>query len=114
MDARPPEFVSEPIRPVGAARDTASMARGEPGLPSGFAWRGREYHVVRIEERWKASGTEGGRADGERYLRRHYYRLHVSDGSHWVVYFVRQARAGTGRQRWFLYSIEGRPDRDSG
>ena len=34
------EFVSEAIQPVVGTTDTAGMARGGPGLPRRFVWRG--------------------------------------------------------------------------
>ncbi|MBN2445161.1 MAG: cytoplasmic protein [Phycisphaerae bacterium] len=99
------EFVSEPIEPVAGTFDTAAMARGEPGLPAGFLWHGEKFDVLERLETWKQSSPEGGRHDAEVYLRRHYYRLRMSDGAIWTVYFTRQARAGgSPRRRWFLYS----------
>jgi Family of unknown function (DUF6504) len=98
------EFVSEPLRPAGP-RDTAAMGRGEPGLPAAFEWRGRRFDVLSTQAAWKESSPEGRRAGNEVYLRRHCYRLRMSDGSVWSVYFTRQApRGGSARQRWFLYS----------
>ncbi|MGE0480305.1 MAG: DUF6504 family protein [Phycisphaerae bacterium] len=98
----PGEFISEPVIPCGAV-DTAAMARGEPGLPAAFEWRGDRFEIVEVLGAWKESSREGGRATGELYLRRHYYRLRVSDGTIWQVYFVRQApRTGSPRRRWFL------------
>lgn len=83
------------------------MAAGLPGLPAAFVWRQATWAVVERLEAWKQSAPEGGRADGERYLRRHYFRLRVSDGSVWTVYFVRQApKSVSPKRRWFLYAIE--------
>ncbi|MBN1513666.1 MAG: cytoplasmic protein [Phycisphaerae bacterium] len=102
-----PELISEPITPLAGPKDAAAMARGEPGLPLGFTWRGREYRIADVLERWKQTGREGSRADGEVYVRRHAYRLRMNDGAEWSVYFVRQTpRSGSARRRWFLYSIE--------
>lgn len=100
------QFISEPIRPLPGGFDTAAMAAGLPGLPRGFLWRGREHVVAARLEAWKQSAPEGGRAGGELYLRRHYHRLRMADGTVWTVYFTRQAaRGGSPRRRWFLYSI---------
>ncbi len=108
------EFLSEPITPVGAF-DTAAMARGLPGLPQSVRWREQVFEVATALGTWKQSAPEGGRAGGELYLRRHYFRLRMSDGAIWTVYFTRQPLRGrrrttTGRtaaaQRWFLYSRE--------
>jgi hypothetical protein len=100
------EFVSEPITPLPGAFDTHAMAAGLPGLPAGFTWRGQAYEVAQVVQRWKKSAPEGGRPGGERYLRRHYFRLCMRDGTDWVVYFMRQApRSGAIKARWFLYRI---------
>jgi hypothetical protein len=102
-----PEFVSEPITPHAGTFDAAAMATGLPGLPRGFTWRGAAYRIDEQLETWKASAPEGGRPGGERYLRRHYFRLRMSDGAVWTVYFVRQApRSGPAKLRWFLYLVE--------
>ncbi len=99
------EFVSESISPIAGTSDTLAMARGEPGLPSGFTWRGVAYTVERTMSAWKLSTREGG--VGELYLRRHYYKLRMIDGAMWTVYFTRQTpRSGPPRRRWFLYTID--------
>lgn len=101
------EFISDPIEPHGGDFDTAAMARGEPGLPSEFKWRGEVYGVAERLRGWKESGRERGRAKGEIYLRRHYYELRMTDGSVWTVYFIRQPSSSrASRNRWFLYSRE--------
>ena len=105
------EFISEPITPVGGRFDTAAMGRGEPGLPREFVWRGQTYGVAEKLDQWKQSSAEGGRAGGELYLRRHCYKLRMSDGSVWTIYFERQAPhspdksgcAKSAKRRWFLY-----------
>ena len=101
------EFVSEPLTPKQGTFNTARMAKGEPGLPSGFTWRDRSLDVVEVLEAWKHSSREGGHAKGELYLRRHYYRLRMSDGQVWTVYFTRQSPAsGSAKARWFLYTVD--------
>ncbi|MBU0640491.1 MAG: hypothetical protein KKB50_16635 [Planctomycetes bacterium] len=101
------DFISEPIVPQTHTGDTAAMGRGEPGLPRAFAWREAVSSVVETLQGWKQSQPEGGRPGGERYLRRHYYRLRMSDDSIWTVYFIRHTpKSGSPKQRWFLYSIE--------
>jgi hypothetical protein len=97
------ELISEPITPHARTFDTSSMGRGEPGLPSAFTWRGELFDVLERREAWKMSSREGG--VGELYLRRHYYKLRMSDESVWTVYFVRQTpRSGDPKSRWFLYT----------
>lgn len=105
------ELISEPIYSDNATFDTVAMARGEPGLPRSFVWRKRSYEIIAVVKKWKTSEREGG--SGELYLRRHYFRLKMDDGSHWTVYFVRQApRSGNAKSRisrisrWFLYTVE--------
>ena len=101
------EFVSEPIKPCKGRFDAPAMARGEPGLPSGFQLRDVSYNIVQRIEQWKHSERESGRARGELYLRRHYYKLRMSDESVWTVYFTRQPlSSGSVKDRWFLYTIE--------
>jgi hypothetical protein len=113
------ELISEPITPRTGTFDTARMGRGEPGLPTGFAWRGLNVDIVEELSAWKQSSREGGDA-GDLYLRRHYFKLRMADGSIWTVYFVRQTpRSGDPKSRWFLYSVERRtrsapPDLDAG
>ncbi len=107
------EFLSEPIAPLGGF-DTAAMARGLPGLPAAFLWREQECRIAATLGTWKQAAPEGGRPGGELYLRRHYFRLRMSDNSIWTVYFTRQPPRGGRRKagrpgsapRWFLYSRE--------
>jgi hypothetical protein len=101
------QFVSEPIQPRRQTFDLGSMGRGEPGLPRGFTWRGHSYEIAEKIKAWKHSEPEGGRSAGQRYLRRHYYRLRMSDGSIWTVYFTRQPPgSGPAKSRWFLYTVD--------
>ena len=107
------ELISEPITPRRGTFDSARMARGEPGIPRGFKWRGRSAEVSKVVRAWKQSLRDGGRADGDLYLRRHYYTLRMDDASVWTVYFVRQTpRSGNPKKRWFLYTVE-RAETDS-
>jgi len=102
-----PELISEPITPLAGTFDASAMGRGEPGLPAGFTWRGETARIVAVLEAWKQSSRESGRAGGQLYLRRHCYRLRMSDDAVWTVYFVRQTpRSGSPKQRWFLYTLE--------
>ena len=102
-----PELVSESIKPHAGTADTARMGLGEPGLPTGFDWRGESFAVDELLSAWKHSSREGSHAQGELYLRRHYYRLRMSDKTVWTVYLLRQApKSGSAKKRWFLYSVE--------
>ncbi len=101
------EFVSEPIRPDRGAADAGAMSRGLAGLPAGFTWRDRHYSVGAVLEDWKRSEAEGGRADSERYYRKHYYRIRTECGVTMTIYFVRKVKPGEhAKQRWWLYSIQ--------
>ncbi len=99
-------FVCEPIKPAGVF-DASRMARGEPGLPTAFEWRDDTYRVAQVLESWKSTGpcTHGS---GEVYLRKHWYRVLVDDGSSWVIYFDRKARSrAQAHVRWHLYTRRG-------
>ncbi len=101
------ELISESIVPRAGTFDAERMGRGEPGLPDGFTWRSQSFDVVELLEAWKHSSREGARAGGELYLRRHYFKLRMSDDRVWTVYFVRQTpRSGDAKKRWFLYTTE--------
>ena len=88
------ELVSEAIEPLGAG-DPGPMGRGEPGLPGGFRWRGRDCRIARVLSR----GRETGPCSGETYVRRHIFTLEMDDGSVWLVYIPRQPPF-----RWYLKS----------
>jgi len=99
------QFVGEEIRPTAGAIGTRGMTRREPGLPRRFTWRGDQYEVARMLEKWKETGpcTSGGT---ERYVRKHWYRLRTTAGQEMVVYFERQARRGSRpAARWWLYAL---------
>ena len=101
------ELISEPITPRAGTSDAVRMGMGEPGLPTGFDWRGVSLDVVETLSAWKHSSREGAHAGGDLYLRRHYYKLRMSDGAIWTVYFVRQSpKSGNAKSRWFLYTVE--------
>lgn len=99
------ELISEPLEPVPGTFDTVRMSQGLPGLPSGFTWRGTMRQIAEELQSWKDSQREGG--SGELYLRRHYHRLRMDDGTVWTIYFTRQTpKSGSPKKRWFLYTIE--------
>lgn len=106
------ELISEAITPDPGTFDAAAMARGEPGLPTGFTWRGRHYAITERLASWKHSEAED-HARGERYYRKHYYRVRTDGGEVMTLYAVRHVKAGQNpRKRWWLYTIE-RPPGDS-
>jgi Family of unknown function (DUF6504) len=103
-------FVSEPLKPLAGTFDTSRMSMGEPGLPQKFQWRKRELVVAEIIETWKEYG-DCKHGSGERYLRKHAFRLKTSDNAVIRVYFQRSFGRSSGRvvSRWWLHSIEELP-----
>lgn len=100
------EFVSEQVEPDAGTFDAAAMARGQPGLPTGFTWRGRHYSIVEVLEDWKVSEREYHRR-GQAYYRKHYWRVRVDSGEVMTIYAVRHVKPGENpKRRWWLYSIQ--------
>ena len=100
------QFVSEPIVPVAGTARARDMARGEPGLPARFTWRGAEYRLAGVIRRWKTSGP-CHHGSGEMYLRRHWYRILTDPPAVMTLYCERQARRGLrAKSRWFLYTVQ--------
>jgi phosphoribosylglycinamide formyltransferase-1 len=99
-------FVSEVVTPLEASFDTAGMATGAPGLPRRFRWRKEVLEVVEVLGSWKECGdcTHGS---GERYVRRHGYRVRVMDGRVLRMVFQRHfGRSRASRARWWIQSVE--------
>jgi len=100
-------FVSEPLTPVDASFDTAMMSAGEPGLPQIFRWRKKEWRVAKVLESWKEHG-DCAHGSGERYVRKHVYRVRTING--WVLRLYFQRSFGRGKfrikSRWWVHSIE--------
>lgn len=97
------KFVSERIVPARGTFDATRLARGEPGLPTSFTWRGQRHEWRAILETGKLATPE---FSGELYVRRHEWTLLMDDGSTWEIYMLRQmpkSPGGTSRAaRWFL------------
>ena len=99
-----PSRVLTPLEPVQvdpSSYDTASMARGEPGIPRRFTWRGETFEITEILEGTRETGA-CHHGSGERYVRRHVTRARTSDGS---VVTLAGERAPRG-PRWILRRIE--------
>ena len=99
------DFISEPIQPVPGTFDTRAMAAGEPGLPARFTWRGSEYSIDRVLEKWKETSRCRSGAD-EQYVRKHWFKIRTTGGHEMKIYFDRQPR--TTREptrRWWLYTV---------
>jgi len=105
------QFVGEPVAPVPATGDARMMARGGPGLPRQFTWRGTTYEVEAVLETHRTLGpcTSGS---GEQYVRKHWYEVQTASGARMKLYFERQPRPGKSkRARWWLFTTE---DSDAG
>ena len=104
------QFISEPIDPEAGSFSLELMARGLASLPAAFTWRRRRFEILECLDHAKVSAPEGGKAGGERYLRRQVFNVRLDTGQRATLYVERQARRGasprSARRRWFLYSIE--------
>jgi phosphoribosylglycinamide formyltransferase-1 len=98
------QFVSEPLKP-DRSFDTAAMAEGAPGLPSKFRWRKTDLVVAEVLERGKEFGdcTHGS---GERYVRRHVWRIRTADGRVARISFQRSFGKARPAARWWLHGFE--------
>jgi hypothetical protein len=82
--------------------DARRMARGEPGVPARFDWRGRTYVVAEVlEARREVENYSGGAKDG--YVRRHAVRVRVESGE---VMLLSASRGVGGAARWILRHVE--------
>jgi hypothetical protein len=106
------QFISEPVMPDAGTFDAASLARGEPGLPTGFTWRGTHYAITDCLESWKESVAENHAPGGERYYRKRFFRVRVSSGEIMTLYCLRHTgpSAGAQKKRWWLYTIDARDE----
>ena len=107
---RASSFVSEPITVLDTSFDPAGMALGEPGLPHKFRWRKKAYEVSQVLEKWREFG-DCTHNSGERYVRKHSYRVRTSDSTVFHLYFQRTFGRGKFRMRhrWCVFSVES-PD----
>ena len=96
-------FVGEGIEAEETSFCASSMAMGKPGLPRKFSWRDRSFSVGQILEEWKESG-DCRHGSGERYVRKHWFRIQTTEGLEMKIYCERQGRS-SGGSRWRLYSM---------
>ncbi len=99
------KFISEAIEPVGGEFDVAAMAAGLPGLPERFKWRGEELVIAEVIDTWKGTGPALERIK-DRYLRKHWFHVRLTDGRELKLYFERQPRTAGSKTRWWLYTIQ--------
>jgi hypothetical protein len=98
-------FVGETIEPVAETFDARGMARGEPGVPRRFRWRGEEHEVAAVLETTKETGacTHGS---AERYVTKHRFRVRTTSGLEMALSFDRRARTPKElRAAWCLHSV---------
>ena len=99
------ELISEPLVPIMTEVDASRIVIGAPVLPTKFLWRGMEHPVTEVLEQWKETGP-CRHGSGERYVRKHWYRILLATGGEMKIYFERQARSARQRkQRWWLYTV---------
>jgi phosphoribosylglycinamide formyltransferase-1 len=108
MERQPPtQFVSRPLKALYEAGEGAPVVVGEPVFPKAFVLGPERFEGLTILEKGKAYGpcTHGS---GERYLRRHTWRVRTGEGEVLELYFERSrpgvGRAAKRRPRWFLRS----------
>jgi len=104
-ETRAESFVGEPLIVEGESISTAGMMAGVPGLPRRFTWRDRSYAILEVLQVWKETG-DCRHGSGERYLRKHWFRVRTDEGLEMKLYFERQ-RGSSGGSRWRLYSVSG-------
>ena len=96
-------FIGEPIAPENMSFSVSPMAMGKPGLPRKFAWKGGSFSVLEVLEEWKECGN-CRHGSGERYVRKHWFRVRTTEDLEMRIYFERQGRS-SGGSRWRLYTI---------
>ena len=94
----------EPIEAVPGTFDLRAMARGEPGIPRRFRWRGHEYVVTAIV------GTARETEPYEGYVRRHVTHVRTEDGSDFRLVGDRDGRRGA--PRWWVRAVTSPADGD--
>lgn len=99
------QLVCESLQPVIPDTSAGPVIPGAPVLPHKFLWRGSGYEVEAVLESWKETGpcTHGS---GERYVRKHWFRIRTTRGDVMKIYFERKTRsAREAKRRWWLYTI---------
>jgi len=96
-------FVGEGITPEDVSFAAGPMTLGSPGIPLRFSWKGRIFSVRDVLEEWKECGN-CRHGSGERYVRKHWFRIRTADEIEMRIYFERQSRP-SGGSRWRLYSV---------
>ena len=100
----PEFFIGEPLVPVASTFDPDRMARGAPGLPGVFTWRGQTIRVAAVRREWRETGP-CRHGSGEQYVRKHWFEVTDDAGRLLTIYFDRQARGRRKMERWHLFSL---------
>ena len=111
MDMSEERLVSEPVVCAAGSFDANSMAAGIPGVPSRFAWRGKEYRVLRVlgtRKTFRDCHHSAGipAAARERYVNKHYVTVETVSGEIMTLY---RTRSGSKKESWTLYTIKAAP-----
>jgi hypothetical protein len=102
-DSMKERFVGEGITPEDSSFCVSQMAMGKPGLPQKFSCEGKGFSILEVLEEWKEAG-DCHHGSGERYVRKHWFRVRTSDDLEMKIYFERQGRS-SGGSRWRLDSL---------
>ncbi|NLX59397.1 MAG: cytoplasmic protein [Phycisphaerae bacterium] len=106
MDHPSRQFIGEEVRPQPGSFAATAMARGQPGVPQAFTWRGESFRVVELLRQWASTGP-CSHGSGERYVRRHWFEVRVAPDGIMTLYCDRQARDRRHpKARWWLYCRE--------
>lgn len=99
--------VFEEVTPEGAIFDASAMARGEPGVPMRFRWRGTTYEVAEV----LSTRREVSRADASAgaYVRRHVVTLLTKSGERMELSGARGPKSGRSSARWMLRTVVAPP-----
>jgi phosphoribosylglycinamide formyltransferase-1 len=98
------QFVGAAIRPVAGTIDTARMDTGAPGLPRRFTWGAETIRIARVLRTWRETGP-CHHGSGERYVRKHWFEVLTESGDTMKIYFERQPRSRSGKDRWWLFTV---------
>jgi hypothetical protein len=109
MSEQPPDrrpvvrTVMEPVTPEPGSFDPRAMARGEPGVPRRFSWRGTTYVVAEVLGTRREVENYSG-SDKDTYARRHVVRVRTESGEVMSLSATRGARGHA--TRWILREME--------
>jgi hypothetical protein len=97
-----PRTVLEPVEPEPGSFDARAMARGEPGVPRRFKWRGTTYEVAEVLGTERETSNYSGNVH-DTYARRHAVRVRTASGE--VMVLAGSRGTGGGAPRWVLRQI---------